>query len=79
MVHQRKISLLLPLLLVSLSAHNLIPMLFISATISSVDTAGNVGIDTSLTIGADGLGLISYQDATNMELKVAHCSNIDCS
>ena len=30
-------------------------------------------------IGADGLALTSYQDATNMDLKVAHCSSLDCS
>ena len=31
---------------------------------------------TSITIGADGLGLISYYDVTNGDLKVAHCSNV---
>ena len=34
---------------------------------------------TSMTIGADGLGLISYYDATNGDLKVAHCENAFCS
>jgi hypothetical protein len=38
-----------------------------------------VGQDTSVTIGADGLGLISYHDATNGNLKVAHCSNRACT
>ena len=33
-----------------------------------------MGQYTSVTIGADGLGLISYYDATNGDLKVAHCS-----
>jgi hypothetical protein len=32
-----------------------------------------------VTIGADGLGLISYHDATNGTLKVAHCSNRLCT
>jgi hypothetical protein len=32
-----------------------------------------------VTIGADGLGLISYYDATNTDLKVAHCSNAPCT
>jgi hypothetical protein len=45
----------------------------------SLDTADNVGQWSSITIGADGLGLISYFDATNGNLKVAHCSNLDCS
>jgi hypothetical protein len=38
-----------------------------------------VGSYTSITIGADGLGLISYRDATNDDLKVAHCSNTNCT
>ena len=38
-----------------------------------------VGHDTSVTIGGDGLGLISYHDSTNGTLKVAHCSNRLCT
>jgi hypothetical protein len=38
-----------------------------------------VGIYSSVTIGADGLGLISYRDATNDDLKVAHCSDTNCT
>jgi hypothetical protein len=34
---------------------------------------------TSITTGADGLGLISYYDFTNEDLKVAHCDNTFCS
>ena len=30
-------------------------------------------------VGADGLGLISYLDLTNLDLKVAHCDNLACS
>jgi hypothetical protein len=37
-----------------------------------------VGDDTSVTIGADGFGLISYYDVSNGDLKVAHCSNTFC-
>jgi hypothetical protein len=38
-----------------------------------------VGWYTSITIGTDGLGLISYRDQTNDDLKVAHCENTFCS
>jgi hypothetical protein len=48
-------------------------------TITPLDTTGNVGAFTSVTIGADGLGLISYYDTTNAGLKVAHCSNTACT
>jgi hypothetical protein len=48
-------------------------------TITSVDTTGDVGISSSIAIGADGFGLISYYDFTNHDLKVFHCSNISCT
>jgi hypothetical protein len=44
-----------------------------------VDHAGDVGQYSSVTIGIDGLPLISYYDATNGNLKVAHCSNSACT
>jgi preprotein translocase subunit Sec61beta len=47
--------------------------------IANVDTGGNVGHYTSLTIGADGFALISYQDFTNLNLKVAHCLSASCA
>jgi hypothetical protein len=50
-----------------------------SATTATLDSAGSVGQVTSITVGADGLGLISYRDQTNGALKVAHCSNPACS
>jgi hypothetical protein len=46
---------------------------------ATIDSAGDVGKYTSITIGADGLGLISYFDSTNGELKVARCVNAFCS
>ena len=39
------------------------------------NNAGNVGLSSSVTVGADGLGLISYLDRTNRDLKLAHLSN----
>jgi hypothetical protein len=48
-------------------------------TITTVDSTGQPGSDTSITIGADGLGLISYYDVTNADLKILHCGNATCS
>jgi len=39
---------------------------------STLDGAGDIGQYTSIAIGADGLGLISYSDLTNYDLKVVH-------
>ena len=47
--------------------------------LTTLDGSGNVGQHTSVTIGADGLGLISYYDVTNRDLKVAHCSDTACT
>ena len=38
-----------------------------------------MGRFTSITTGADGRGLVSYLDATNHDLKVAHCDNAACT
>ena len=50
-----------------------------SSTLTIIDSTEDVGYYTSITIGADGLPIISYYDATNLNLKVAHCSNVSCS
>jgi Collagen triple helix repeat (20 copies) len=47
--------------------------------LTTLDSTGDVGSFTSATIGTDGLGLISYYDNTNDDLKVAHCTNAACS
>jgi cell shape-determining protein MreC len=47
--------------------------------LSTLDGSGNVGQYSSVTIGADDLALISYYDATNGDLKVAHCANVACT
>src|SRR6185295_13336376 len=46
--------------------------------LTTLDGSGNVGQYSSVTIGTDGLALITYYDATNGDLKVAHCSNFVC-
>jgi len=49
-------------------------------TISALEVSG--GVDTSITIGADGLPIISYYsfwDAGDRCLKVAKCTNASCS
>lgn len=47
-------------------------------TISTLDSLGHVGEYSSITIGSDGLPLISYFDSDNLDLKSAHCSNELC-
>jgi hypothetical protein len=48
-------------------------------TITAVDSTGDVGWFTSITIGTDGPPVISYSDFTNKDLKVAKCGNASCS
>lgn len=51
-------------------------------TISTIDSAGNVGRDTSLAIGLDGRPVISYSDRTGVDrvrLKVAVCTTAACT
>ncbi len=46
---------------------------------TTLDSPNNVGAYTSMAIGVDGLGLISYSDSALGNLKVAHCSNAACT
>jgi hypothetical protein len=48
-------------------------------TIVTVDTAGDVGQYSSMTVGVDGLPIISYYDRGNANLKVLHCGNVLCN
>jgi preprotein translocase subunit Sec61beta len=51
-----------------------------TAAVNTLDSTGDVALeDTAVTIGADGLALISYHDATNDDLKVAHCDTPVCA
>ena len=36
------------------------------------------GKEDTIAIGADGLGVISYYDSVNLNLKVAHCTDLVC-
>jgi hypothetical protein len=49
------------------------------ATTVDVSGANDVGEHTSIAIGADGLPIVAYRDATNMDLKVLHCGNVACT
>jgi hypothetical protein len=49
-----------------------------SNTITTVDPTGAVGRFSSITIGTDGLPVISYYDATDDDLKVVKCANPFC-
>ena len=54
------------------------------ASVSTVDRSPFAGKYTSLAIGADGLGLISYHDQDSQSsfaglLKVAHCLDLGCT
>ncbi|MCA1812928.1 MAG: hypothetical protein LC624_03120, partial [Halobacteriales archaeon] len=49
-----------------------------AASTITLDSAGSVGDNSSLTIGPDGFPLVAYHDATNGDLRVAHCANVAC-
>jgi hypothetical protein len=49
-----------------------------ATTITLDDSSNSVGLRNAITIGADGLPLISYYDQAIGYLKVAHCSNRFC-
>ena len=50
----------------------------VQRSITSVD-ASALDPDTAIAIGADGLPVVSYYDATNGSLKVAKCVNAECT
>jgi len=47
--------------------------------VTSHGISDSVGGNGSITIGADGLALISYRDYVTQELKVAHCNTPSCT
>ena len=50
-----------------------------NAALTVLDSVGDVGQYSAITLGADGLPLIAYYDATNAHLKVVHCLDTLCS
>jgi hypothetical protein len=50
-----------------------------TATRTTLDDAGGRGQNSAITIGADGLGLISYRDFQEDAVKVAHCADVACT
>ena len=49
------------------------------ATKFILDSANDVGWDTSITIGTNGNPMISYQDNSTDDLKIAACNNPTCT
>ncbi len=49
------------------------------ATVTTVDSEGDVGLDGSIVIGANGLPVIAYADGTNLNAKVATCNDAACT
>jgi hypothetical protein len=49
-----------------------------ASTSIAVDTPGDVGWNTSITIGSDGLPFVSYRDVDGDRVKGLHCPNVFC-
>jgi hypothetical protein len=45
----------------------------------AVDSDGDVGRFTSITVGSDGFPVVSYYDEGTSDLKIFHCGDVTCS
>jgi hypothetical protein len=51
-----------------------------AVTATNLDvTASTVGGFTSIAVGLDGIPLVSYQDGTSLDLKIARCTTPACT
>ncbi len=50
-----------------------------SATITTIDSTGDVGKNSSVAIGADGYPIVAYYDSTALNLQVAKCGASTCA
>jgi hypothetical protein len=50
-----------------------------TVTIVDTDASGQGAVGDSITIGTDGLPVISYRFGTNNDLMIAHCGDVSCS
>jgi hypothetical protein len=49
-------------------------------SLTTIDSAGSPGVDSSIAIGVDGLGLIAHRnDAGAGDLRVSHCNDLACT
>lgn len=50
-----------------------------AGTLTLLASPGAGSVYVAATVGADGLPIIAYYDATNGDLKVAHCNDVACT
>ena len=49
-----------------------------SAIVNTLDGEPNVGLSSTILIGADGFPVVAYQNGLTSNLKLARCSNTSC-
>lgn len=46
---------------------------------TTLDSTGDVGVNTSIAIGADGVPIIAHRDLNNVGVRLTHCGNPACT